>query len=673
MRVALLRAAVLITGCAAALARTLPAQQPDCATSGFRYTEWPERGPRAEKGRPLPPARGGDYGVDINSRIQIAADTGCLLAYLDQAAGSTDTAASNALRARIDALSTLVPAIPQAEAALKQTFEAYARRTADGLAAFRTQVSASARKIRSILVPLQAAIQARLEYGGMARAEADLQASQEMDPILTPAGPAAYDWDAARQLIDREIRLTRVDLDQLRGRTAYQLEIRAHLLSGKGQYPVALAGYNDESRCAETRVEPIELAIPAEQLALYQKAESLEHTIGAVRGTSNAILQSLSVEVAGLRPTLDSLWTRAGQAVAPATAAGKTLIRWTEGNALRNWVTSVADALSADPKGEVVQQTLVALTTELKEASADLQALQALAGLKDQLAGADARAAMQIILGRFAQLRQATQDGVAPFRALQPTAWARRADLIKQLVDQVGQLPPALRDRIRNDPNGPVRDIEALVAALRQVGNSLQGLSEEAVALVERLLGLPPVVLAANLPEPAGVRRLPVATVLGTNIELRRICADRHENDVVQVEYRFFAGERPIPGWTDRFRLRVFGWRSRVAAGLAFAIRQHTDTWRPGASVSWIFTHRNWPGETSRGLGSPSGWNQVGFGLTTVNLHFESDEAIELGIGPSISLLDDRLIVGAGWNLQAHGNHWYGLMSIRLLDIARGT
>ena len=50
------------------------AQQPDCVT-GFRYVEWPERGPLVQSGRPLPPVRGAEYGVDINSRIQITVDT----------------------------------------------------------------------------------------------------------------------------------------------------------------------------------------------------------------------------------------------------------------------------------------------------------------------------------------------------------------------------------------------------------------------------------------------------------------------------------------------------------------------------------------------------------------------------------------------------------------------
>jgi hypothetical protein len=193
------------------------------------------------------------------------------------------------------------------------------------------------------------------------------------------------------------------------------------------------------------------------------------------------------------------------------------------------------------------------------------------------------------------------------------------------------------------------------------------------MALVGRVLGLPPALLATDLPEPAGLRRRAIETDLATDIRLTDICAARRENDEVRVEYRFFAGERQIANRTDRFHLRLFGWRSRVSAGLAFAVRENTDTWRPGAAVSWIFTRAGWPKGDNRGLGNRSGLGRIGLGLTTVNLHFESAESIELGIGPSLSLLGDRVIVGGGWNLQAHGDHLYALLSVRLLDVTRGT
>jgi len=674
MKASLFGPAALTAGWLVTVAGALSAQNPDCAAGAVRYVEWAERGPLAQSGRPLPALQATEYGVDINSRIQIAVDTACLIAYLDrQAAGPAPSARSRALRSRVDSLVAILGAVPTAIEQLQQTFDAYARGGAEAGPVFQERLQTSSTTIRRILRALQAAIQARLEAGDSTRADASRAAKADFDAVLSGGGALPYDWPVLRALINREIELTRADLDQFHRTAGYALELRAHLLSGKGQYPVGLAGYNDETPCAETRVEPIELEISPEQAQLFQQAESLEHRIGAVRGVGNVVVGSVSADLDRIRPELDTLAGRAARAAAPVAAAGRSLVRWTRGDTLRLWTEGLSTALSRDPKGAAVKATLDSLADGLAQANADLDALRSFGSLKDQLAGVSAQTAMQAILARVEQIRRLTNDDAAPIRALQPATWVARAALVKRLAVQLGQLPPQLRDRIRSDPRGPVRDLETLGRALQQAADSLAGVSQDALGLLGRVLGLPPALLAANLPEPAGVRRRAVGAGLGTEIELTRICAARRENDVVQVEYRFFAGEQPIGGWTDRFRLRVFGLRSRVGAGLAFAIRQHTDTWRPGAAVSWIFTHRNWPRGPNRGLGDAAGLGQLGLGLTAVNLHFESDEAIELGIGPSLTFLGDRIVVGGGWNLQAHGNHLYGLLSIRLLDLARGT
>ena len=649
------------------------AQQPDCVT-GFRYVEWPERGPLVQSGRPLPPVRGAEYGVDINSRIRITVDTTCLLAFLDQQQGLPNTSgAARALAARIDSLTAAVAALPTAIEQLQGTFQAYARRGPGADSVFRARLRLSSTTIRRILRAVESAIQQRLAAGDTTRVEAATEAREQMNPVLSAGGALPYDWEALRRLMDREIRLARADLDALHRRAGYTLELRAHLLSGKGQYPVALAGYNDEVPCAETRIEPIELDISPEQLALFQRAESLETQISAVRGIGNVVLTSLSADLERIRPELDSLAARAERAAGPVVAGGRSLVRWTERDALRVWAEGLGRSLAQDPNGAAVEATLDSLASGFEQVGADIDALRSFASLHERIDAASADVAMQLFLAQVDQVRRITGDDAAALRALQPDTWARRAELVDRLVERVNRLRPALRDRIRSDPNGPVSQIVALQRALRQAADSLQGVSQDALDFLARVLGLPPAFLAANLPEPVGVVRRPVGPGLGTEIILTQICAPRHENDVVQVEYRFFAGEQSIGGWTDRFRLRVFGIRSRVSAALAFAIREHTDTWRPGAAVSWIFTKANWPRGTDRGLGDPAGLGRVGVGLTAVNLHFESEEAIEIGIGPTFSFLGDRIMVGGGYNLQAHGDHLYGLLSIRLIDFARGT
>lgn len=639
------------------------AQDSTCAA--VRYMEMPERGPHAQTGRPIKGRSGSVYGVDINSTIHLSVDTLCLLSRLDERnSGAADQPARLALARRMDSLTSVLGQIPIAIKQLQETFDAYARGPV-ALADFEAKLDTSSTTIQRILRTLRSAIRARLESEGVAPAQAERQSARDLDPVLSDEG---YDWDALRQLLDRELRSVAADLDRLRRGEAYQVEVRSHLLTSKGQFPVPLAGYNEEAPCAETRVEPIQLAPSPDQAALYQHAESLEKTIGEVRGIGQVVVAQVSADVERVRPQVDTLLTRAEHAVAPVVEAGKGALRWADPPTFSRWLEGLA--LGGGSKEVDARRALDSLGTELGNVSADIDLVRSLVTLRDDLRGATAIEGMQAVVARAQLLRQ-TRLRIGD--VLRPSGWKNHADLSARLAARIGQLGAALRDRIRNDPNGPMPDVERLRGALLQAADSLRGVSEDGVKAVSQLLGLPPALLAADLPEPAGLHRRAIGAGLETDIQLTRICAERHENDAVQVEYRFFAGDKPIAGagWTDRFRLRIYGWSARFAAGLAFAVRQHTDVWRPGAAVSWIFTHAGWPSGTKLGAGDALGLGRVGLGLTAVNLHFESAEAIELGLGPTLSLIGDRVIVGGGWNLQAHGDHLYGLLSVRLLDIAR--
>jgi hypothetical protein len=637
---------------------------------GIRYVEKPDRGPYVKKERPLEARAGANYGVDFNSSIHVSVDTDCLLSRLDQFnSASPDQPARLTLGRRMDSLTAVLRQIPAAIEQLQQTFLAYANPDVD--AQVREQkLNASSATIQDILHTLQSVSQARLESGGTASAEAARQSKREMAAVFSKAG---YDWEALRQLLDRELRTAGADLDRLRGAEQYKVEMRAHLLTSKGPFPVPLAGYNTEAPCAETRLDPIQLAPSPAQVALYQKAESLEKQIGAVRGIGNVIMAQVAADLDQARPEVESLLTRAERAVQPVMEAGRSTLKWADKATMSQWLNGLAASLAADPEGPAAQASLESLGSELDKLGADLATVRSLVSLRDDLRGASALEGMQAILARADVIRRATRPP-GPMGVLRPETWKAHADVSSQVAAEIGKLGKTLRDRIRNDPDGPLHDIERLRGALVQAGDSLQTLPREALELAARLLGLSPVLIASTLPEPAGLQRRDIGPGLDTDLELRTICAERHENDVVQVVYRFFAGDKEIQGggWTDRFRLRIYGWSARFAAGLAFAVREHTEVWRPGAAVSWIFSHAGWPGENDRGAGSGTGLGRVGLGLTAVNLHFEGAEAIELGIGPSLSLLGDRIIFGGGWNLQAHDDHLYGLLSVRLLDIARG-
>jgi hypothetical protein len=648
-------------------------QQPLCAGGGVTYREYPERGPQVDTGRMLPVSPGGtEYGVDINSRIALLINADCIIRVLE--GQPAPTPATDSLQARIDSLTSTLEVVPTAIAQVQATFDAYAALgtgpEAAAIGPFDSLLSLSARTRQRIFAALTSAAQIRLTAAGMPPddVKSSIDAMRNAELI---GGFQGYNWEIISSQLEREIEFARAELAAERPVGLYEIEVRAHLLTPDGQYPISLEDYNREATCAETRVDPIQLEIPTDEAEIYEHAKKMEAELGKVRGIGNVIVASVTADLGRVRPELEELLARARSAATPVDTAVRRLLRWGRPGELKAWLKGFGSSLLEDPAGPLVVASADTLEATAATLNADLEALRALASLREDLAGADARSAMAAILSRASGLRQLGR--ASALGTLQPATWTSRGELVRRFLDQIERLGPALRERVRSDPKGPVADALAARDALKAVADSLGNVSQDAIALLGRILGLPIALAATNLPEPQGLTRRRLEDDLDTEVRLKDICQRRKENNQVMVEVRILKADQQVSTRTDRFHLRFFGWRSRVAAGLAFYIREQSDVWQPGAAMSWIFTHSGWPKQKERGLGDPAGLGKIGFGLTTVNLHFDDQNAIELGIGPSLSFLNDRVVLGGGWNLQASEDKLYGFMSIRLLDVARPT
>jgi hypothetical protein len=643
-----------------------------------RYLERPTGGEAAATGRALKANDGRIVALDIDSRLEIHFDTLCLRRYLDSGRAhlSADTVTLR-LMARLDSLRAAVAAVPAAIEALQATFKAFAdtRAAVAKSALFNQQLQVSSTKLLHIVRPLRIAIQTRLSKGGLDRDAARAATEHLMLPLY--AGPEPYDWTVLSALLNQEISATDAELIAHQGTASYSLEVRAHLLDQKGgSVALALPGHNDEEEGALVPFERFQFALSDEQRQLYQRADSLARTIDSVRSIGEGLEAQLKAEVAGLRAKLEPLAARALEAAKPIQGRVLALARWSNPELAAAWLQSIATELDKDPAGAPAREAWIGLLAAVNETRVDFQALQQFGALKAELEGATADQAMDAILQRADAIRHlvtpggSTSGDVVLLRALNARVWQDRIQRIDTFLKALQTLKPPLRQLIVNDPKGPVAEVRDLIVALQSAATTLQGVTQDALDVVASALTLSRTVLATSLPEPKGQRRLQLTAPLDTRIELEGVRSPRHENDVVSVEYRFFDGDEQLPGgWKDTFRLRVFGWRSRVVAGLAFAIRQREASWQPGAAVSWHFSHRGWPNAGEAGTGDAAGLGQVNVGITTINLHFDNAQAIELGIGPSIGLLDNRLIAGGGWNLQVSKDHLYGFISLRLFNL----
>jgi hypothetical protein len=112
--------------------------------------------------------------------------------------------------------------------------------------------------------------------------------------------------------------------------------------------------------------------------------------------------------------------------------------------------------------------------------------------------------------------------------------------------------------------------------------------------------------------------------------------------------------------------VRTYGLHRTWSAGLAFASRADADGFDPGLSTSYILHYRRRPEQGgAAALGSILDPNALGVGVTSVV--FTRDGGIQVGVGPTVTVLGDLVQGGYGLNLQTE--KWYVMIATPLLDL----
>ena len=643
------------------------APAPPAPPSTVGYVEQREHGDR----RLLGTDGTGFYGVDINSRMLIRVDAPALRRILGGGAGPSAGEAA-ALEARIDSLSAAAVSLDEAAKLGRSLVATYARLDpAVEDAAFRSQQQHWATIVVAAKSALRSALAARLVRNGRTPAEATDSVRSTMNALL---GPGGRDWAAFADRLSAEIARTQAEVQALPGGPGVELAIRAFRTDAAGHtVAIPLDRYNSEQPGAASQFQKVQLAVSPEQQAVYAHLDSLAAALRATHDSSNVIVQALYAEYLQNRSQLEGLFRDADLAVKAEVPRVQALRKWTVADTLTKWLDVVRQRVGESPAFASVRTALSRAGTELEPVATQLTALQGLASLRGQLLGKDPVAAMSLLLGE-AQAFSGGQ-GMDLITAFSDSAWkARAASLQDVLTAARAAGNDAVRTQLRA-PDGPLAALDSAVAGLRAAADAVRSADKATLAWLRgAIVGAPPAVAASQLPVPAGQKRLPLAGDLGTAIDLTTIPGGRSINDRVDVYYDFYRGGDPSnEGWHDAFRVRSYGWSARVVAGLAFVNRQGETVWKPTPSLSWIAWYNDWPGKEDRdpGLGR-SILSYVGAGLSTMSLTFDPQQAVQVGIGPTVSALDNRLLGGYGLNLQTAGRKGFWFFSIRLLSANGG-
>lgn len=650
-----------------------PASAADAPSAAVTYLERPEDGPMSKAGRRLT-AGDARYGVDINSSIDLLISADKLRNALLGHEGANAASAKQAeqMQARINDLQTAVAAVKGASERLQDLLKTWTPN--DPVSNRRVQESAAERL--AILKPLTDARRNRMRANGL-----NPSGDTKLNALLAPGVPGGYDWALVTDLLNEEIALARRDLDRAASLVSYSLQIQPHLVPRTGPAtPIRLSGYNESAAGAATRFEKLQFS-SAEQEQAFKKYEALAVQIGETQSLGDGIVKQLQTELQVLRPQLDALVQAAQVARDKLRDRLSSLERWGIREQRKAWLATVAEDLRKTDKGMEVLKAWEALAGKpdctvgcepalLDELKADVAAVRAYADLRNPLAAANtAPQAMNVLLGLTKTLAQ-PQDSLRLFNG---SVWQARQKKMSDFAKAVADLSGPLKVRVEAS-EGPVADVKAVNEAFSGLVATATQSANEAVDLLARVLGAGPAQAAANLEVPPGTRPVPITSgsQLNSRIDLQRIPAKREVGDSVEVRFDIFKGDKAdvkVGGWKDEFTLRSYGWNSEVLASLAFTKPDSgASVWKATAAMNWILSYNKWPRGDDNGLASARLKWFSGAGFSVMPLTSGGDEGVKLGLAATFGLLNNRLLLGYGTNLQGKDDKRFLFFSIRVVD-----
>lgn len=634
----------------------------------IHYLEFPEAGPLADKGRLLKSAGSAYYGIDINSRLDIKVKNTELLTELAGTAENAKVSDEVAeLSKQLKLLTQLAASLGEARSDVRKLFVLFANGSED----FNEELKRSSQNRGPLLGTLFEARRNRFRQLGLSDEEAKGMANSGMAQVLSgPQLNFGYNWDVWGALYAEEIRHVEKKLDELGTQLGFYVEIRAHLVGRNGQnVAVYLRNYNEAATGPENRYEKLKFAPSAGEEALYEDYKKMATELGEQRNAGQALIASLELQFEMLREPLAEVTGEAVEALANAKEQLRSLKQWGSAEKRKDWLDSVKTDLEGTSQGKEVRDSWTALEKSLGEIRDDIAALETYANLDKLLAGQDAPQAMNSIL-RALETISTRGSNKAGIRVLDSKLWGERLDKVDRLVSAVDALKPEISQKLKQ-PGSPYADFIGTRDALRNFASAIEESASKVKSwLSELLLGSAVYQTAAELPEPAGQRRVAVVAnaQLDTSVNLLTIPAARSVNDTLRIEYRFFQQEADMQaGWIDRFSLQSYGWQSEVLASLAFAKHDDEDTWKPTAAMNWILSHNEWPESDDPGRSSSHRLNWFsGFGLSGLSLDNSDTQDVELGLAVTAAFLNNRLLLGYGVNLQAEDDEEFLFLSVRL-------
>jgi hypothetical protein len=163
---------------------------------------------------------------------------------------------------------------------------------------------------------------------------------------------------------------------------------------------------------------------------------------------------------------------------------------------------------------------------------------------------------------------------------------------------------------------------------------------------------------AANIN--AKVNQVPVSNLVEGSLVLDELCQLRQSGDKISIQARLFNKDgEVIANPPDRtYKLRDLNWHISTRGFLAFAHPEDSPNvttqqeYQAVPAIAWYFKKDKPNNDTYNDLWSP------GYGFTAMAMNFNDTDSFELGLGVSVTFLNDLLHVSYGWNVQTQSEFY---------------
>lgn len=376
-----------------------------------------------------------------------------------------------------------------------------------------------------------------------------------------------------------------------------------------------------------------------------------------------------------------------------------------------NSIKSFADNFGGEPSGllkaelglgqqatkKVISDAKAALETQLQNLKSDWQALfdkyrnnQAVATELNNL-----KTAVEALESKFTQSITSLQQNLVAIRDGDPDT---RSDAIARLQEASAALSSArttvsslgefgarvtdvkvafqkLLDAIGSTGEQAVVDFKAFVEGLpmrlEELAGAMVGIAKGSIQTLYDALGI-----GLHMKLIAGVVQAGDPSKEYADLELTSNGAPLrlYAGDEVVVGVKMAKGDTPPASFTESRRLYVYPnrWTSDRIIPIVFTqrddINPNTDTrnrsWKFSPTYMDVFKRYS----VNRSADS-NRWLTPGLGIAITALDQNGDDSYEIGLGAGLTLFDDRLIAGIGFNTQRSRSYMFFGLRLRLSDI----